>query len=358
MSMTLHERVLGVRALNGAAFKSFAQSRLDGFFQSKFRMGGALMTDEGTTSRTVEYEEIVMPLNPAPFTSRSAPATAVANNSRKLRTVVLADVKLKKFIPEARLFAERYAGGLRPNAPAVIADEQTALLKRINYSRELFAAKVLQSGGFDASVITGNELDFTLDFSVQTANSQASWATASTSIVGTEVPTAKDTFYNNCRMECGQVIVDKEVHQNLRNNTSVQTWFAPLQNADMRRLQADKIVGAESGGFELDGLNWQVNRAGYGASGSLTRYLATGHAIWLPHDDELADVLKYAEGYGAIPRQAIGAENGIISVAPQRGAYSYATMSEDPVGVNLYAGAVFAFVVAFPQAVLDMDTTP
>lgn len=357
MTMTLTERVLGVRALNGTSFKSFASSRLDGFFQDLFRRGGEpLSPDAGTTSRSVEYEEIVMPLDAAPFTSRSAPATVIKGLDRKLRTMVLADIKLKRYIPESRLFSERYAGGVRPNAESVIADEQMGLLKRINYSRELFAAKTLQSGGFDSSTITGNELDFTVDFSVQTANASAAWSTAGTKIVSSELPALKDTYYSNCRMDPGMVIVDKETHRSLRGNTEVQTWFAPLQNSDMRRLQSDKIIGPENSGFDLDGMRWLTNRAGHGSS--LSRYMSDGKVIVLPEEDVLGDVLKYAEGYGAIPEQAIGNPGGLIRVAPNRGVYSYATSSEDPVGVNLYVGAVFAFIVAWNDAVLEFDTTP
>lgn len=354
MAITIYDRVAGVRALNGNVIRSFASLAFDGMFQNLFNMGRDLFVPEG--GDWTEWDEVIYPKTAAPFTGPSSPATMQQLQDTRNRSSKLAVIKQKKFIPAKRL-RRRGAGSLLPNASQVIEDEQLGLLKKINTSRELMCAKILQEGGFDASTIPGNQLDFTLDFSVQTLNASSKWSTPTTKLISEEIPRAYDQFFENARMEPGKVILDKKTKRSIRGNTEVQTWLAPVRGENVRRLQADAIVGPAQDAFELDGLTYMVNRAGYdNASGNLTRYLPDGKTIWLPGDAMLGDVLGHAEGWGDIPVEAIGNADGVIDTAPQPGAFSYATSSEDPVGINLYVGAVFLFVVCFPQGVMVLDT--
>lgn len=349
--MTPYERVFGVRSLNGGPIRQYADETFEGMFQSKFTMHGRnLGADQG--SNTVEWDEVQFPKTAAGFTSRSAPAQQETPLSSKNKVCALAHIKLKKFLPAARVFSQRSAGELRANAAQVVADEQRASLKRINSTREAMAAGVLQ-GSFDAASV-GSEVSFQLTFGVTTRVAPANWDLPGTKLISSEIPATKDAFYEAARMEARQVILDRNTKNYIRGNSEVQTWLAPTGlNRDAIRLEADRTVGPALDGFELDGLRYMVNRAGYdNGAGSLVRFMQDDRSIWLPDDSMLSEVLGYAEGWGDIPRQAIGNGGGVIGQAPSPGVYSYATSNEEPVGINLYTGWVGLFVLTQPSAVL------
>lgn len=350
MGITAFERVFGVRSLNGAPVEKYAEDTFGGHFQDKFTMHGR---NHGADmdKNTVEFDVISYPKDAAPITDRDAPATLEKPTDRQNKISFLAYIKLKKFLPASRVFGSRGPGELKSNAAAVVAAEQKASLKRINTTREVMAAKVLQ-GSFDASAV-GSDVSFTLDFPVATRTAATTWANAGTDLIADEIPLTKSAYYDSCRMEAKQVIVDRNTRGYIRKNTSIQTFLAPPGiKGSAVAFASDRIVGPAVDNWQLNGLDWQVNEAGYDLGGALTRYLPADKSIWLPGDDELDNVLGYAEGWGDIPKQAIGNGAGVIGKAPQPGVFSYATCEESPVGINLYTGWVGLFFVTFPEAVL------
>jgi hypothetical protein len=191
----------------------------------------------------------------------------------------------------------------------------------------------------------------------------ASWLTASTGILSSEIPAVVDDYRQTAGLDPAQVIIGRETAGGIYKNSEVVNL---LQNPAGAALAATgaAMQGPAFGGFNLGGLFWRVSIGGYvPQGGSFTKYMpATDDFFVLPADSELPNVLGLALGTGFVPGEAdvgpAGRAADLCMPASTRGFYSYATRSINPAGVELFVGWVGLPIVLFPSGVLVGDAVP
>jgi hypothetical protein len=243
----------------------------------------------------------------------------------------------------------------------VLRDLVKAIRKTIEYAcaRSLAGSLVVSP-----ATIPGSQVTFTVTYAVNTYTAAASWATAGTGILSSELPALKRDHLQTSGMLGRQVIADGTVIGHIYANTQVQAF---LQNMLGERFAGAGVVmqGAAFDSFALGDLAWASNEAGYvPQGGSYTKYMpATDNLFLLPADGELRDVLGMALGRGFVP--AIGPEVSSAEAAgaqwmpaPSRGYYSYAVRSMNPPGVQVFTGWVGLPLVMFPAGVTLADVIP
>lgn len=356
MSSTL-DRIFGVRSLSGAAVEIYKQLPHDSHLQDVFKQGDNLSPEGG--GRVVEYDKVLMPKEAAPITSAGGEFVAVENLQTKNETIRAVDIKLCKLIEAHKLYSDRNAGELRDNAPAVIRREQRGLAKQINTTRELLAAQTLKgSVSIGPSQIPSMEAGKAISYSFGDVNSftvSASWATAGTKIFSTDVPALKTDYFQTARIPLGTVLVDGKIPGYLAANTELQGWLQSGDRLAEKILMGRDISGPAMDGFQLGGLDWQVNENGYDVSGAFTKFLGDNVLVGLPRMEYMEDVLGWAECKGEIPRTAIasgaGAEQAVVQ-APSAGIYSFAAVNTNPVGIMLFMGWSGTFVLKHEGGVI------
>lgn len=364
MASTL-DRIFSPRALNISATEIYKEMPFDSHLQQQFMQGEKLVPNaEG--GEIFEYDKIIMPTAPAPFTHSDGEFKVQANLATKNETIRGANIKIMKLIPSRKLFANRATGELRDNAPAVIRKELRGMAKTINYSKELFAAQALKgSVSMSSAVIPDMAADaaFSYSFSgVQSHTVGADWSNAGTGILGSEVKSLKSTFFQSAYMPLGKLLVDSAIPAYLVENTEAQAYFGAGSELSRLMLGEQELVGAALEAFRLKGLDWEVNENGYNLSGTFTKFLGDNYLIGLPKAEFLEDVLAYGENKGAIPLNALGQGSAadVIGLAPEDGVYAFAEANTNPVGVMLYMGWCGTFCLKHEAGVIvetDVTTT-
>jgi hypothetical protein len=256
------------------------------------------------------------------------------------------------------LYKERAAGSLLPNAEEVIANEiqnmRLKIQKTINY---ISVNLLLGALDMNPTNIPGTEITIpTVKAGVATYAKTAPWSDKTTPILSSELEqyvSGTGGYVANAGRFPGLAIINNSVEGYLIQNTEVQEWLKYTYGSAVgfSNPASTEVLS----GMAIGGPKWLKNVHGYVPTGSttFTKFMPDGTVIMLPPEDELGEVLAMAEGYGIVPRNAFGAENanGIVDLAPSPGFYSYATATENPVGVRIYAGWLGLPVIKFPKAV-------
>lgn len=351
-----YDRLFGLPSLNGRV-EAFASdvNRTD-VWASKFRMGRSIQSEDGT----VQWDEQRFSRGLAPVAGaegrhpRKDPLTKVARRS------AVAHIKRSVVLKSQRLFFEREPGQLRPNAEAYVDSELRDLMGEIKATLAYMAAESLRGTlTVNSTNIPGSQQSFAIAYSPNTYAKSAGWGTSSTGILSSEIPLLKIDHRQSSGHDAAQAIVGSTVEGYMTGNTEVTT-LARYQLGDRFVERSGQMEGPMFGGLEVGGLKWHVTEGGYvPEGGSFTRYLpTTDQAIVLPSDEELADVLGMAEGYGMVPRQSLGPASSaasLIAPAPQRGWYSYAALCPGEPAVELFVGYVGLPIVLRPAAVTVAD---
>lgn len=340
------EDAFGIQTLSDA-IETFAKEPCQDLFTNLFK-GGRQVKVEG---RTHEWDEITRPRTLAPIVGEDSPFKAASLTGRKKKQSPIADVKLYVDIPASRLFRERFAGNLKADAPSLIASELKSLKMQMAKTVEYMCANALL-GSLDTSQIQGSELAITLAQTTSTGAQAAAWSTAATKIVSDELPKAVADFIKQTGGAPQQIILNDVAERSLLKNDEIKAWAA-YQNGN-KALVAKTASQEVFGGLGLQGFEWKKAYGIYtdknGTSG--TRYWPDTKLAFLPPSGDLNDILGFAEGFGAIPKTALGGEGEmIINQAPTSGYYAFAEAISSPVGIRLYAGWAGLPYLVFPGGV-------
>lgn len=348
------QQLLGLRSLNGRVEAFGEDVTRTKAFTNKFAMGRKLVSLDGS----FEWDEVTHSRSLAPVVGRDSPFPLRQELSVTPRRSSVADIKESKVISAERLYENREAGTLRPNAKAVIEMELRDLVNRIGATYEYMCAHTAQGTlTVSAANIPGTSMPFTVTYSPNTFTAAASWATAGTGILSSEVPALKTDYEQTCGLAPAQAIIGSTVEGYFLGNTQV-TEYLHRAVGEKILTTAGKLRGPMFDGLAIGGLTWELTEGGYVPDGgSFTRYLAeVDRGILLPSNAELDQVLGMAEAHGYVPAQAMGpAESAadLVRPAPQAGWYAYATLAgpDHPTGVRIYVGYRGLPVLLRPAAV-------
>lgn len=348
------ESTFGIPTLCGMV-KTFANEPGQRLFTDLFEKSGRKVEPDGNL---VSWDEVTMARALAPVVGSSAPFPDATSTQIIARQAPVFDIKLKVDIPAERLYTMRAAGELKDNARSVVANELQSLTKRVMLTREYAAAKAL-AGSFATSGVAGSDISFTLSQTTNTITEAASWSTAATKILSSEIPLVVADIIATAGVVPGIAIITDLEEKKLLANDEIRTWAA--QQFGASALYNDSASEKVLSGLNLAGLQWYKSVGGFvPEGGSFTRFMTAGRQYYLPAQNMLGDVLGLAEAYGYVPTgnfgDAAGAA-GLVAKAPTRGFYAYAEGLSNPAGVRLYVGWRGLFFLLFPSAVEVLTTT-
>ena len=342
MSQSLIDLAFSVQTLNDPTLiEKFGSEAPASFAQDLFARGAQLEVIKDVA----RWNEVSFSRKPAPFIGKRSPAAVVEGMDFLAKSAVVCDIRIASNpIPLDEITSERAA----QNA---LASENRDKRGRLRISRELLAWQVLKgSVDISATTVPGSKVTFAYTQAVTGLAPLASWATAGTKIASSELDNLATVYHDACGLQAKRLIVDNTVHKYLKQNTEI----ASLYNSDQNPNKERTVYGQAGMSFSLEGYEVDVTRAKYDKAGTLTKYLGTDGLIALPSDSELAMVLGRAEGFGAIPREAIGGVDNLSAMgglAPQAGEYAYAYTIPEPASVVLVFGWRGLYVLTFPEAV-------
>lgn len=338
-------------ALSGTAADLFKDDK-NSMFSSLFREQGAdLSPDSGLA---LSWDERSMPKKAAGFTTADGRAAVSAGGASSLKMSPMADIKLKRAIPAARVLNSRAPGELGDSGERYIEQQLKEMVQEIKLSEELLASGALKGNvSVSSATVPGTQVSFSLSFGVTNSTSSASWATNSTAITK-EIEAHDDAMYAASRMTPHHYIIGRNVKGYLQTNNGVSNIFTAGDAMAQALNQMAAVIGPKQD-FDFAGKAWAVNTKGYDVNGSLTRWLDDDQIITLPED--LSGVLGYGEGYCEIPARAFGGAD-VCELSQQRGITAYIVASHDPVGYELYVVHRALFVLLNPAAVGVYDCTP
>lgn len=364
MSITPYDRLFQPRSLSGLVEVFAREDAMSRTALSLFE--GSARRIDPVVDGSFEWDETQFSRHLAPSVGRGGPAPIATPVTQVVRNSAPAHIKNSKRIPAYKLHGDRGPGSLLPNAQAVIDQEMRDLVKVIGNTKEYLAMRTLfGSVVVNSSTVPGTTVPFTLTFSNNTYTASTTWAAASTSILGVEVPAAKIDFMQAIGLVPARVITGATVAGYLGSNSEIINLLAPQNGAMLARSAGQMFSAAAFEGLQIGQLLWQITEEGYvPEGGSFTRYVpATDKAVMLPGDGDLMDVLGMAEGYGLVPAYGgdvvpvAGAEFA-VDKAPSRGMWSYAVRHTNPLEIELISGWCGLTVLLTPNGVCVLDVVP
>lgn len=350
MPQSLIDLAFSVATMNDPELiEKFPAEKVDTYAQDLFAKGQELEV----VKDVARWNEVTLSREPAPFTGKRSPATVIEGLPYEAKTAVIADIRIASDpIPLDEITSERAA----QNA---LATETRDKRKRVRIAKELLAWQALKgSVAINPTTVPGSKVSFAFTQAVTALTPAASWQTAATLVASGEFGRLQEAYHDANGLEAKRLVIDAEVHKHLRRNTEVQALYAAYSPADKKGT----VLAPIGDSFQFEGFQFDVTRAKYSQRGvGLTKYLGANALLALPGDDELRMVLGRAEGRGAIPREAIGADVGSLGgLAPNVGEYAYAYTIPEPAAVVMVFGWRGLFLLTFPEAVGYMPdvTTP
>jgi len=359
---TPYHRLFGLRSLNGMVRAFDKETRLNTMFQDLFREKGRQMETEGT-DETIEWDETQLSRSLAPIVGRDSPHPMRQNTVTINRTSSVAHIKEGKFIHAHKLYGERGPGELKANAELFVDLQIRDLVKRAKNTIEYLSVNTLNGTvTVNPTTVPGSKVTFTIAYAPNTYTATNSWATLATRISSQEIPALKQDHLQASGLLPRRALIGGTIQGNIAGNTEFQNLMRDRLGPEVAQ-SAGTLFGQALGGFELGDLTWDVNEAGYVPDGGVfTRFIpATDDLFLLPADEDLPDVLGMALGLGLVPGNDVGPADmaaELIRPAPQRGFYSYAVRSLNPLGVWIYVGWVGMPLLVFPSGLTVADVVP
>jgi len=286
---TNEDRIFNRLSMTGMV-ESFAGNALDNVMRSKFAplTGGELAKPDGL----VEWDEVQFGRGMAGVSGKGAPTvsvntTTVTRNAKPLHVAV--DVDLKP----AKLYSDRDAGQMQPDAQGYV-DRQlengvSQIVKRVEKAaHQALLGSIANIAGVDQST-------FTYTYGVNTYTASASWATAGTDILGSELRLLREDCVQTSGHLPAEVYIRGAAEGYIRGNTGVTNLLS--DNAKDALRTAGTFQGMTLNGQRFGNLDWFTNDAGAVISGTYTEYQPTDDvAIVLPSPDVQRNVLGMALG--------------------------------------------------------------
>jgi hypothetical protein len=361
---TPYDQLFGVRSLNGVVEVFAKEAQNNSHFQRMFEMGRQ-MTPGAPGNDVVEWDERQMHRHLAPIVGHESPAPLLQQTTKLNRRSAVTHIKYSKKISARKLFGDRADGSLLPNAAQCVDLEVRDLVKTITNTIEYMAVNTLNGTlTVNSTNIPGTTVPFTLTYSPNTATVATTWATDSVDHLAS-INALKQDFYQACGLQPRKAICGATVRDHLSSSDQITELLRYSKGESILRDGAS-LFGPLYDGFQLGGLDWEINEAGYvPEGGNFTRFMpAEDDLFLLPGPDDLGDVLGMAKGWGFIPSGAIGAVSGtggatgLVRPAPQPGWYSYAVGTNDPAGIEIFVGWVGLPILLYPNGICVVDVVP
>lgn len=331
--------------------------RNDRMFQDLFAKGKKLMVSEGNK---VAWEKRTFSrgLSPAAQEMSRAPTRSRVGEMLEVADSIL--TKQSRTIPWTRLM--KSDGSMRGDSELrdIIRTELKDMTAEVGRTVEYYLSGLCTgSVAVNSTTVPGSDVNRTFAFPVRTLTASASWATAGTKILSSELKLIQDDFETDVGLSPGIFISNNAVHANLIANTEVQAFAGG--NADLARYFVEAKNGAPKPvqGLKLGGIEWWSNPHGYKltSGGSLTKWIADERAIILPEEEAFEDVFGFADLPIPVPQGPRYGSAG-DGFKAKTGLVAWAEFHGNPQSIELHVQRRFAGVLTFAEAVLYFDTTP
>lgn len=351
------EEQLGGQALTHYV-RTFADQRaertLTGLFQTSAR---PLMPEDDTAT----WDEFRFSRHLAPVVGRDAPHPLATLLAPKRRLCAMASIKIYKDLPAPYLFFDMAPGrDTIEQAVDVLMNELADMGNLILNTREWLAAGALQ-GLIDVNqrTLPGSELTLRIEFGNRRADAAASWKDPLTKIRAHELIVVKRLYKDMAGVSPGVVLAGQDVEGYLTTNLDVR-------GLAVARLGGAILAGQQPDGknpfADLGGMSWRFADGTYKPEGGpVTRYFAKDTLVVLPPAAQLQGVLGWAEGRVLVPKGPVYTNQPLRAldfIEEKRGAYAYAEVRTDPLGIRVYAGWRGLPVILNPDAVLVYRVVP
>lgn len=293
---------------------------------------------------TAKWDEISRARKRAPFAVRGQPAQRMDLLDRSTRTSSIADIFVSKHLKAENIEYLRTLGsaGDSGGAQMIIAEELSDLVERVQWSVEwacVQAARgsltVDQSSSTD--FVKSQGVNFTVTFPVTTLNAGADWATAGTDIYNTEISAIEAKMVEVWGGVPGRIVHTRKVMDYLLKNTSIKDMMSEQYKQQL--LGSRRLT-------QIRGINFYQYDTGDDNSGSFASYFPDDYVLVLPNDNRYFEI---HEADALIP----GPNETLIRSSP--GLYSYAKVTHNPVGIELFVGYRFLPVSRWAERSILVD---
>jgi hypothetical protein len=349
--------IFGPRTLTNYV-RTFDSSQTDRMFTTLFQQNGRKLAPDG---RKVTWNQQKSSRGLAPIVGLNSPAPKTKNVNFKEQIADLILVKEQRFIPWDKLFLDPSPGSaLKPNAQDTLNTTLDDMTLEVGKTREYACSRAVHSGGIvvDATKVPGSDIVDTYDYGVGTLTATASWATAGTAILSSELPLVQADRVAACGMPMGQALINDKVYKNILANTEIQS-FGKNERWAENFLRANVTDPAVLKGIAIADIMFRANAYGYKPTPTTayTRWIDDDTVIFLPDSAMLPQVLGYSEQVYPVPMNTWGPA-GDVGFDLKPGIVAWCKYSDDPAGVEVFVCLYFLPVVMFGEAVLAFDTTP
>ena len=356
MAITPLDDLLSVDTLTGM-IRTFADQSDNRSCSALFQQLGRPILPMGDSA---SWDEVAFARHLAPIAGPESPHTRAKRLTTEKRSSTMAWIKAYKDLPASHLFLNRAPGSDMADAEAILAIELEDLANLIANTREFLACGALL-GLIDVNpqTVPGSDVAFQVDFKNLKAAANNSWADESTKIRSEELLDMQQVYKDECGLRAQIVITEPTVEGYLVKNKDIRDFAKEDYSREI--LGVLNPNGGSPAWGTLAGLNFRFTDGTYKPEGgAVTRYFPAGKVLVLPDAARLTQVLGWAEGKVHVPSGTIYGDvaSAVRSLREMRGAYAYAEVRTDPVGIRIYAGWHGLPVILNPTAVMVYDVTP
>lgn len=309
-------------------------------------IASGLFSKQQTQGQQYQLDIIKINRTKAGVVGKNSVSTAIAPEVIKRQAITLARSFENVRLPGSSLLNLRNPGTLQLQkiASDQVAREVKKMARRLDYRNEFYMAQAIQGTLTD----TVDGISFTIDFLFPASHKLTvgggqiagclvtAWSDPDADVIG-DITLIKQQVMQDSGYELKKVIASPEVIANLIKNNQVNTYF---------RSTPDGTAMLKEGNMgTFMGLEWVSYGSTYkNSSDVVTRFLPANGVAFLPAPDPL--VAELVEGEDTIPTP------NKMDIQSVIGRYSYASISEDPASIKLYAGEVSLPVIYVPAAFL------
>lgn len=291
------------------------------------------------------WDELSKTRRRAPIQVRGAPAQRVDLLSRTQRSAAVADIFISKSLKAADIeYLRRPGSASDAGAQAMINDELEDMNEIIDNTVEHACMSVARGSwsvnqSTSTTAVKSRGVNFTLTFAVTALDSGAansgpgSWATASNKIYTTGLTAVMDKMENVAGMTPTRAIHNRATEDLLLQNDEVKAFLGEQYKTQL--LRSGHISN-------IRGIEFNPYNSGDDDGGSFAKYWSNNHVLFLPESTRHLELLEA----GALVPAGPGSDQ-LVMASP--GKYSYARVTHNPVGIELFVGYRFIPINKYPE---------
>ena len=296
-----------------------------------------------------------------------APSIRTKAPGRGQRYEAMAHVAIHDVIPIKALKRTRRTGELLPNAPGIVRDRVTALVRKAMRAKNFFATRVLTPTGvvMNSTNFPDSDITYTLAAPEITTNA----IVAASSIADPTVKFFSDNYTgslhdiaeamnNRSAYEPNLIIGRRKLYSALRGLDQINELIAGSALV-AQQLRNGPLQAGFNGSGNVE--NWWMWNQFFQTLSGVVNPTKTAVQYWpdeddivaLPSPEELENVLGWATGVVDVPENTIGFEGEIAEMSGEReGIAVYAYLPDpDPVVIKIVCRCSFFYYPTNPDAV-------